>query len=121
MSEPKIRSAFVTDLQHHPYASDDGRRMHYRIILSLGNAPEGTQSVTYKLHETFVDALREEHQGPDFKEEITSYGDFTIKALVRTANDFEIITSSLIAALRETYGDVPDPEIASAINVLETQ
>ena len=120
MSGPKIRAAFVTDLQHRPYASDDGHHTHYRIVLSLEGAPEGTQSVTYKLHETYADALREVGQGPSFQVEITSYGDFAIKALVRTANDFEILTSSLIDALRGSYGANPDPEIASAIDVLAT-
>ena len=128
MTGPKIRAAFVTDDRGRPYSSDDGRHTHYRIVLYLENIPEGTQSVTYKLHGTYGDRRREVGRGPGlegeitfFEEEITSYGDFTIKALVQTATGSDLITAPLVEALRETYATDPNPEILTAITVLETQ
>jgi hypothetical protein len=87
-----IRAEFVLDSRRKPLFSADGQFTHYRIRLWLDGAPAGTSSVTYRLHESYGEPLREVRGGPLWEEEITSYGDFTIKALLRWPGDFDVVS-----------------------------
>jgi len=121
MNEPKIRAAFVLDSQKRPLFSDDGHHVHYRVKLWLEDAPSDAHTVTYKLHDSYAEPLREVRQGPHYEEELTSYGDYVIKALVRCKKDFDVVSAGLLSALRETYVGNKNAEISSALEVLESQ
>jgi hypothetical protein len=55
------------------------RHVHYKIRLYVRNAPSDTDVVTYKLHPTFQNPIREVRKSPESPEcslDIFSYGDF---------------------------------------------
>jgi hypothetical protein len=118
---PRIRAAFVVDRWHRPLFSDDGRFTHYRIRLWVEGAPGDTLSVTYRLHESYTETLREVKDGPGFEEEITAYADFPLSVLLRSARDFAVASTGLLDALRETYGSGPGADVAAALAVMEGQ
>src|SRR5262249_17412858 len=97
------------------------RYTHYRIKLWVEGAPTDTRSVTYRLHESYGEPLREVSRGPSYDEEITSYGDFTLKALIRQPQDFDVVSVGLLDALRETYGSSPGADIGTVLDVLDKQ
>jgi serine/threonine protein kinase len=117
----RIRAVFVLDGNQKPLMADDGRYVHYRIRLSVDNSPEGTSSVTYGLHESYGEPLREVSHGPSYEEDITAYGLFEVKALIRYKKTFDMVSANLGDVLRESYRDNQNPEIAVALEVLQLQ
>jgi serine/threonine protein kinase len=117
----RIRAVFVLDSNQKPLMADDGRYTHYRIRLSVENVPEGTYSVTYGLHESYGEPLREVSQGPSYEEDITAYGLSEVKALIRYRKTFDMVRVDMWDALQETYRDNGNPEIAVALEMLRLQ
>jgi transcription initiation factor IIF auxiliary subunit len=110
--EPRIRAEFVLDKEKKDPIEVEG---NYRIKLFVEGAPDDTYAVTYKLHESYYDPLREARERPNFEEEITSYGDYAVRAVIQRMKKSEEISETLSTALRRTYGDNPPPGINSAI------
>ncbi len=70
----------LTDVGEPQYVEVDGRT-HYWIRLSVSGAPEDARAVTYELDETFRQPTREsDDRSRDFAVDITSYGDFRVRA-----------------------------------------
>jgi len=109
---PEIGAAFVLEGGTPQFIRMP--RVHYKIRLSIRNAPSDTYAVTYILDETFADPTREVRDPPDYPLEIFSYGDFTVRAEVRTQSTSYNTAGGLYAALRAESVS-PSPAIAQAL------
>lgn len=117
--EPKICAKFLLDINNKPkyyvYAYK-----HFGIMLFIRNAPKDVHAVTYELHETYVDPVREVSRDvPNFELEITSYGDYEINAKIRQRDYATFISRCLSDALCETYENSSNPDIQNAINYIK--
>ncbi len=117
--EPRICAEFVLDKEGKEPVEIEGKS--YRIKLFIEGAPEDTHAVTYKLHESYYDPLREAREHPQFEEEITSFGDFSVRAVIRRKKQSEEISEKLSTALLRRYGDNPSPRINSAIQQIRAK
>lgn len=116
MQTPTIKATFKLDADGNPNCIRQGNLTHYRIILKVENPPQDAYAVTYLLHETYYDPIRESRDRESaFAEEIMSYGDYTIQAKVRTHNNVETLAIPLSAALERTYGDNRTQQIEAAL------
>ncbi len=121
MSSPKILAEFITDTKGRPQYLNGSSHKHYRIRLLLKDAPGDVSRVTYKLHESYRQPVREVPVGvPDFAEEITSFGDHTITAMLRRREGTELLTNRLSDALAETYREGALPDVREAIDRLQS-
>jgi hypothetical protein len=76
----------------------------YDITLSILAAPADTYAVTYTLHESYFDPVRESRKRKsDFATHITSYGDFTLLAELRTERRTIALSADLSTALRRGH------------------
>jgi hypothetical protein len=122
MSSPKILAEFITDSKGQPQYLNGKARKHYRIRLFLKDAPADVSRVTYKLDESYRQPVREVPVGvPDFGEEITSFGDHTVTAMLRRRTGTDLVTNSLSAALEETYRGNAPPSVREAIDGLQSE
>lgn len=116
-SAPKIRATFQLDESGTPVRIKQGDLTHYSITLHIEGAPEDTYAVTYTLHDTYYDPVREARNSEDkFSEELTSYGDYTVQANTRTKAGVFTISSKLSRSLAASYEDQITPEIQAALN-----
>jgi len=90
-------------------------RNHYRIRLSVEGVPDDAHAVTYNLHESYRDPVREVLDDPNFPLEITAYGDYEVVVKVRRKRFQETFRASLSSALRATYGSDPNRRISAAL------
>jgi hypothetical protein len=112
-SNPQIVARLVVDSDGKPRGRSSG---HYQIELSIDKAPEDTYSVMYELDDSYYDPLRESRDRDSrFKEYITSYGDYSVKATVRGRSDTVFTQRSLYDALYETHGADRRPAIQQAL------
>jgi hypothetical protein len=83
---------------------------HYEIELSLvGGAPE-IDRVIYVLDSSYYDPVREADTPPDFKEEITSYGDYPVEAKVEMGKRVYVQKAWLSDLLLEGHREELDVE-----------
>ncbi len=121
MPEPTILAEFQLDAEGCPIVLSRDRK-HFALRIFVKGAPTGTRSITYQLHETFLRPQRVVPRTvPRFEEELTSYGDFEITALVSGGDGKEpaVCRQWLSAALRSNYGQQPDEEIDRAIKAIK--
>lgn len=96
-------------------------RKHYLIRLRTTNTPPSTYAVTYLLHESYPNPLREvRDKDADFPLETTSYGDYTVTAKVRHPEGVDIVTVDLARSLYEKYKNSNDPDIQQALKDIQT-
>lgn len=116
MNMPTIRATFELDATGRPTAVESNDLRHYRIKLHVDGSPPDTYAVTYVLHDSYYDAVREVRD-PEahFEERLTSYGDYTVQAKIRTRNGTTTVAVPLSTALAQTHGDAPSPAIAEAL------
>lgn len=120
MAKTKIRVEFALDANHSPIAISSKGKTHYKIRLFVEDVPEDAHAVTYQLHETYYDPTREVRRDKEkFQEDITSYGDYTIRADIRRKKYCDYASTTLSKALRETYRNNPSQAILKAIEQLE--
>ena len=112
-SLPEIGAAFV--LEEESPVTLRRRHVHYKIRLYIRNTPNDTYAVTYILHESFPNSVREVRKPPEFPLEIFSFGDFTVRAEVRTSSRSYDTECRLSAALR-AESDSSSPAIVQALN-----
>jgi len=113
---PEIKATFELDDHGDPVAIKRGDLNHYRIRLNLENAPEDTYAVTYTLHESYYEPVREARDKANkFEEDLTSYGDFVIQAQVRTREGIITTTVPLSTALAESHDEQITAKIESAL------
>jgi len=78
--------------------------------------PHDAYAVTYRLHPTYYDPIRESITRADgFAEEITSYGNYVITARIRTKSFAVELRRSLYDALHDTHGNDTEPSIIDAL------
>jgi hypothetical protein len=120
-SSPVIKATFELDEKGLPAFIERGDRKHYRIRLHVENVPDDTYAVTYKLHETYYDPVRESRdRAAGFTEDLTSYGDFTVQAKIRSKEGVATVATPLSAALEAGHGAQLPPEIESALRVIRS-
>jgi hypothetical protein len=111
----KIKAEFVLDHRGKPKYESAGNTRHYEIVLTVVDAPKDAIGVTYELDPTYYDSLREAvNSEKKFAEKITSYGDYEIRATLRTKLPTEIRTN-LSRALERSYEGVANSEIQQAL------
>ena len=121
MPKPLIRASFILDKQGRPIAIQSGGTKHYRIKLHVEDVPEDAHAVTYELHESYYDPIREVRRDvPNFEEEITSYGDYDLKIRVRRKNRVDLATTTLGRALENAYKDSMTPMVREAIDEIKS-
>jgi hypothetical protein len=122
MFAPKIVAQFELDSAGKPKAVVRGSTKHYSIRLHLASPPEDTYAVTYQLHPSYYDPVRESHdRASSFSSELTSYGDYTINAKVRTKQGVIAVTFPLSEALKEGHASSMSTPIASALSDIESK
>ncbi len=118
---PIIKASFVLDASEKPsyflyeYTPSPTHK-NYRIRLYVVNTPADAYAVTYTLHETYYDPVRESRdRANEFPLEITSYGDFIVLALVRSKEGAMTVSALLSSALEAGYGPNLSAEIQEAL------
>jgi hypothetical protein len=111
-----IVATFELDANGLPQFVQRGELKHYRMRLSLDQPPSDTYAVTYALHETYYDPVRESRdKASGFGENLTSYGDFTVQAKVRTRDGVLNVAAPLSGALANGHSQDLTPAITAAI------
>lgn len=112
---PSIKAELILDEHGKPVQ----RGGHYSIRLSIADAPEDAHRVTWQLDESYYDPIRDA-RNPDsgFAEELTSYGDYEVKAIVRVKDRPILASRNLADALRETHGGSDTAEIRAALRAI---
>jgi hypothetical protein len=114
--QPAIKATFRLDTQGKPLRIQQGDQKHYEIRLHVEGAPEDTYAVTYLLHETYYEPVRESVNAvQNFAEDLTSYGDYTVQAKLRTKQGIVTIASPLSQALAEGHQGQCTPAIEAAL------
>jgi hypothetical protein len=117
---PKLRAEFLLDDDGEPLKAKDGKLTHYEIKLWIEDVPTGAYGVTYDLHDTYYDPKREVFGASgDFAEEITSYGDFEVRAKVRTRSATCTVKEQLSSALERNYAGNASPAIVKALTAIK--
>src|SRR5262249_47847523 len=112
MTRPMLVAKFVLDSNGAPQVSDQNDPPHYRVRLTVKNTPEDSYAVTYELHESYYEPVRESRsRADDFAEEITSFGDYEVRATVRGKHRNQTIVAELSEALTRGHSK----EISSTI------
>jgi len=117
INNPQIVASFVLDEDGKPKEQMLGDCKHYEIQLSVRNTPPGTYAVTYFLHPTYYDSVREvRDRDSNFKEDLTSYGDYEVQAKVRSPECRPLIKRTLYDALADSYAEAANPAIVRALD-----
>src|SRR5262249_23465245 len=120
MQPPQLKAEFLLDENGHPKKIEGDKRTHYEVKISIAGTPKGAYGVTYRLHPTYLDPVREVlREGGDFSENITTYGDYELAAKIRTDTGNFTVRDSLADALTRTYGASPTTPIANALQTLK--
>jgi hypothetical protein len=120
MNIEKIKAVFVTDAKGEPEYIESGGVKHFKIQLALEDTPADAYAVTYELHDSYYDAIRENHDRDEgFRENLTSYGDYDIQVKVRTRGGPRLLRSSLADALQQGHADGHSQAVEQAIAVIK--
>jgi hypothetical protein len=112
-----IVATFELDGKGRPKFTKHDDLKHYCIRLSLDQPPPDAYAVTYILHETYYDPVRESRdRATSFGEDLTSYGDFTVQAKVRTPERVLTLAVPLSTALTNGHHQHLTQPIAGAID-----
>ena len=117
---PKLIASFVLGPDGKPEKIESNNHNHYKLKLSVKDAPEDTYAVTYYLHPSYYDPVREvSNKDVGFAEELTSYGDYEVQAKIRSQEYPLPVRRNLYEALKESYGENSDPSILEALNEIK--
>jgi len=121
MKTPKLVARFLPDEAGRPKVVKSDGTKHFTIELLVKDAPKDAFGVTYTLHDSYYDPVREVlgEAASGFPEEVTSYGDYRVRARVRSSDGSFPVSAKLSEALRAFYGEELPPEIADAIQTIE--
>ena len=111
--EPQIVARFVLDKDGLPQWEEDDNG--YWIRLKIENTPSDTYFVTYELHESYYDPIRVSRKPAEFTKDITSYGDYTVKARLSRKTRTDSLATLLSRALKAGHAIDQTDEIAQAI------
>ncbi len=122
-NEPVLRAEFELDALGRPLMAQSGQHDHYKIRLLVDGAPIDTHAVTYELDRSYYDPIREARdRSGGFTQEVTSYGDYVVKANVRAKSGSTTLAVPLSKALEYSYvanGGLTDP-VRFAIEQIRT-
>lgn len=117
--KPVILAHFALDGSGRPRSTQANDRRHYSITLRVDGTPSDTYAVTYQLHDSYYNPSRESRLRTNgFSEEITSYGNYTVQAKVRSATHVSTTASSLYHALQRGHGPSPSQSVAEAMEYI---
>jgi hypothetical protein len=117
MATPKLVARFVLDEKGQPQIIERGNRKHYWIELHVEDAPSDTYAVNYQLHDDYYDPLRESRESSaGFVERLTSYGDYTVQAKLRTKSHVDVLAGELSEALAQGHSGEASPMIMKALD-----
>ena len=120
MTSPQITATFVLDANGVPERIESGNLTHYKIRLKVDNAPEDTYAVTYRLHDSYHTPVREAiDRATLFAEDLTSYGDYSVQAKVRTRDGAFSVARDLSRALEAGHADALTGPIVTALNEIK--
>jgi hypothetical protein len=122
MEKPEIMATFDLDPSGEPEALAQGDLKHYRIRLQVKGAPEDTYAVTYLLDESYYDSVRESlAKDQSFEERLTSYGDYTVQAKIRTKHGTLLAARPLSAALEAGHKGTESSAVQKALSSLRVK
>jgi hypothetical protein len=117
MEATTIKAELVLDPEGKPKGRTSG---NYSIRLHVEGTPADAYKVTYQLHPSYYDPVREVRDlESGFSEELTSYGDYVIQARVRTKDCTLATTRRLSDALREAHVASTDADVKKALLDIE--
>jgi hypothetical protein len=115
-NDVKLRAEFIMSAPGKPEVDTSFRGSRvYSIRLFVENAPEDVYAVTYELHKSYYDRMRDVRKGPSFEERVTSYGDFEIRAHVRGKTGARLVIENLAQALRDSHASSDSPAVQRAL------
>jgi hypothetical protein len=117
MSKPKLLARFILDNAGAPQWDEDDNG--YWIRLFVSDVPEDTYGVIYELHESYNDPIREGKKKPEFAEEITSFGDYSVVAKLRRKTRTDQLARLLSKALRDGHESDMTASVDQAIQDLK--
>jgi hypothetical protein len=121
-SAPVIKATFQLDEKGQPVFVRQADLKHYRIRLHVENVPDDTYAVTYLLDESYHNPVREARDGEGgFSEDLTSYGDYTVQAKIRSREGILTVAAPLSAALEAGQAMDASPEIVSALQEIRAK
>ena len=121
MGRPALIAKFVLDAEGAPKVAYAGDPPHYRIALTVSGAPEDAYAVTYELHESYYEPVRESRRrADDFVEEITSYGDYEVRATVRGKRRTQMVVAGLSDALELGHAKDRSGAIETALSNIKS-
>nr|VFK21206.1 MAG: hypothetical protein BECKLPF1236A_GA0070988_102923 [Candidatus Kentron sp. LPFa]VFK23598.1 MAG: hypothetical protein BECKLPF1236C_GA0070990_1000633 [Candidatus Kentron sp. LPFa] len=113
---PQIEASFILDNDGKPKRKLSEKHKHYEVQLSVKDVPGDTYAVTYFLHPTYYNSVREvRDRDSNFAEDLTSYGDYEIQAKIRSSEYPLPLRRNLYEALAETYTGNTDTGILQAL------
>lgn len=117
MSTPSIKATFELDAAGRPTAVESDELRHYRIKLRVDDAPPDTYAVTYTLDDSYYDAVREVLDSEArFEEHLTSYGDYTVQAKIRSPDGVTTVAVPLSTALSKGHVEGLNSAIEGALH-----
>jgi hypothetical protein len=115
--EPEIMARFEIDDSNKPPRSGKNKQ-EYAVTLWMRGVDENVDSVTYQLcHDSYEQPFREVHRSEDddFGEEISTWGDATVRATAWSRDNGIGVACTICEALIRHYGETPPAAIAEAI------
>ncbi len=116
MGRPLIKATFDLDESGNPVLVESGKLKHYRIRLQMEGVPEDTYAVTYVLDDSYYEPIRESRKAGQFFEKLTSYGDYTVQAKIRTKAGVLNVATPLSKALSAGHEQQITPAIEAALS-----
>lgn len=112
----EIKAEFIFDTKGRLIGIREIDIIHYCICLSLNNLLVNPEKVIYELDESYFNSKIEVKAGvTNFRTEITTYGDYEIKARIYYENKIEIICANLSEILAKVYQSNNSLEITEAL------
>ncbi|MDX2142972.1 MAG: pYEATS domain-containing protein [Rhodospirillaceae bacterium] len=116
--EPVLKAKLILNASGKPKIVHSGEHDHYSIELFVDNVPKAVSLVQYTLHPSYYDPVRDNRGAqPKFAEEITSYGDFKVRAKLEGSDGPALVRGALSDMLKEYHASTETltPDIAAAI------
>lgn len=118
---PLVTAKFILDESGKPTAIVNSGVKHYAIRLQVHDVPEDTYAITYKLDDSYYEPIRESLiKDTNFTTDLTSYGDYTVCAHVRTKQCVVPVSLNLSKALKLSHTSDLTPDIAAALKDIES-
>jgi hypothetical protein len=113
---PALVAMFELDDKGRPKFEKRNGLKHYWIKLKVDGAPDDTYAVTYKLHESYYDPLRESRDRQNsFQHQLTSFGDYVVQAKIRAPQGIGSVAEPLKTALKRGHASNLSSPVVDAL------